>query len=217
MTAQLHSNHACLSRDVSTDLKCGRWLQAGAGLQWQEYRLKEPRRRQTSRQYSLAAPQPLTGMPAPARKLVRDMSVAASDIHNSGTRFKNLDHDPHLWSCQHRLPRRNLTPSHGPPKPSPPSGMLPLHLPSQTFRHHRQTTKTAERDGMEPPCADAQLDASGILSTIGHVIRCGCVCGLEDAACHAPRALEDMQVRTSSLTRAQRRIGGNDGSPDPVS
>lgn len=32
-------------------------------------------------------------------------------------------------------------------------------------------------------CVDAPLDASGILGTVGHVIRCGRVSGLEDAAC----------------------------------
>ncbi|MBL9060872.1 MAG: hypothetical protein JNK88_12700, partial [Mangrovicoccus sp.] len=37
-------------------------------------------------------------------------------------------------------------------------------------------------------CVDAPLDASGILGSFGHVIRCGRVSGLEDAACHAPRA-----------------------------
>jgi len=35
---------------------------------------------------------------------------------------------------------------------------------------------------------DAPLDASGILGSFGHVIRCGRVSGLEDAACRAPRA-----------------------------
>jgi hypothetical protein len=35
---------------------------------------------------------------------------------------------------------------------------------------------------------DAPLDASRIWGTVGHVIRCGRVSGLEDAAFHAPRA-----------------------------
>ncbi len=37
-------------------------------------------------------------------------------------------------------------------------------------------------------CVDAPLDASGILGTVGHVIRCGRVSGLEDAAYPTPRA-----------------------------
>ena len=41
---------------------------------------------------------------------------------------------------------------------------------------------------------DALLDASGILGTIGHVVRCDRVSGLEVAACHAPRACMEIWV-----------------------
>ena len=48
--------------------------------------------------------------------------------------------------------------------------------------------------GYKGTCVDAPLDASGILGTVGHVIRCGRVSGLEDAACHAPRACMEIWV-----------------------
>lgn len=65
-----------------------------------------------------------------------------------------------------------------------------------------------ERPGKSLPtaCVDAPLDASGNLGTVGHVIRCGRVSGLEDAACHAPRACMEIcrsgPVRLPALGRA---------------
>ena len=60
--------------------------------------------------------------------------------------------------------------------------------------------------GSIPACVDAPLDASGNLGTVGHVIRCGRVSGLEDAACHAPRACMEIcrsgPVRLPALGRA---------------
>mgnify|MGYP001770284191 CR=1 FL=1 len=56
-------------------------------------------------------------------------------------------------------------------------------------------------------CVDAPLDASGILGSVGHVIRCGRVSGLEDAACHAPRAC--MEICRSGPVR----LPALDGAP----
>jgi hypothetical protein len=56
-----------------------------------------------------------------------------------------------------------------------------------TNRHHPAAAVRSDRT-----CVDASVDASGILGTIGHVIRCGRVSGLEDAACHAPRACTEI-------------------------
>ncbi len=49
-------------------------------------------------------------------------------------------------------------------------------------------TAGPQQRGLKTTCVDAPFDASGIVGTVGHVIRCGRVSGLEDAACHAPRA-----------------------------
>ena len=56
-------------------------------------------------------------------------------------------------------------------------------------------------------CVDAPFDASGILGSVGHVIRCGRVSGLEDAACHAPRAC--MEICRSGPVR----LPALDGAP----
>ncbi len=65
-------------------------------------------------------------------------------------------------------------------------------------------TFLADRHGT---CVDAPLDASGILGTIGHVIRCGRVSGLEDAAFHMPRAC--MEICRSGPVR----LPALDGAP----
>jgi hypothetical protein len=58
-------------------------------------------------------------------------------------------------------------------------------------------------------CVDAPLDASGILGTFEHVIRCGRVSGLEDAACHAPRAF--MEICRSGPVRLPALKGAPSG------
>ncbi len=58
-------------------------------------------------------------------------------------------------------------------------------------------------------CVDAPLDASGILGTVGHVIRCGRVSGLEDTACHAPRAF--MEICRSGPVRLPALKGAPSG------
>ena len=42
--------------------------------------------------------------------------------------------------------------------------------------------------GNNRTCVDAPLDASIFWVALGHVVRCGRVFGLEDAALHVPRA-----------------------------
>ena len=60
-------------------------------------------------------------------------------------------------------------------------------------------------------CVNAPLDASGILGAFGHVIRCGRVSGLEDAACHAPRAC--MEICRSEPVRLSAALARRCGIP----
>ena len=66
--------------------------------------------------------------------------------------------------------------------------------------------KVAGKASQYASCVDAPSDASRILGTVGHVIRCGRVSGLEDAACHSPRACMEIcrsePVRLPALDRA---------------
>jgi hypothetical protein len=59
---------------------------------------------------------------------------------------------------------------------------------------------------MPRTCVDAPSDASGFLATVEHVVRCGRVSGLEDAALVAAGLYGDMQIGTISLTRARRHF-----------
>lgn len=63
------------------------------------------------------------------------------------------------------------------------------------------------RQSVRRTCVDAPMDASGISGSVGHVIRCGRVSGLEDAACHAPRAC--MEICRSGPVR----LPALDGAP----
>jgi hypothetical protein len=58
-----------------------------------------------------------------------------------------------------------------------------------------------------PDMFEAPLDARGNMGTVGHVVRCGRVSGLEDAVGHAPR--DGMEICRSGPVR----LPALDGAP----